>query len=134
MVTDAIQITCPSLAATVIGELDKQRQVALFRGIPYAKVEKRWTHSCLKDTLDNPFQATNFGPRCVQDEDPVPILSGGGVDPETGNDEFDCLNLNLALPSKELPGTEGARPTSLLPVMVWIHGYVNPSTGLRCVY
>ena len=33
-----------TLKADIIGKLDHEAGLALFRGIPYASVEKRWTH------------------------------------------------------------------------------------------
>jgi carboxylesterase type B len=101
----------PSLQSDIIGEQDGD--FLLFRGIPYASVEKRWTHSRLKHSLDSPFDATNFGPRCVQSDGPV-LVSGGVNDPVPGDDEFNCLNLNITVPKDDLSGS--------LPVMFWIHG------------
>ncbi|KAL3419826.1 para-nitrobenzyl esterase [Phlyctema vagabunda] len=107
----------PSLDSTIIGELDDARGLALFRGIPYATVEKRWTHSQTRHSLDSPYDATNFGPRCVQTVRSS-LVTTGAVDPETGDDEFKCLNLNVTVFRDVLYGNK----QELLPVMVWIHG------------
>jgi carboxylesterase type B len=110
----------PSLKAELVGELDND--LALFRGIPYATVSKRWSHSFVRDTLPTRFNAKEFGQRCVQREGPV-MVTGGHHDATPGDHEFDSLNLNIAVPSHALTG--GHREG--LPVMVWIHGYVLPT-------
>ena len=112
----------PSLQAEVIGELDKDAGLALFRGIPYASVKKRWTHSRTTHSLPTPFDARNYGMRCVQGHGDVMVL-GGVTDPIPGDDEFDCLNLNIAVPKEALDAQQGGHAAaSPLPVMVWIHG------------
>ena len=106
-----------TLKSDIVGELDKATGLAQFRGIPYASVEKRWTHSRTTHTLpSSPFDATEYGPRCVQREGPV-LVSGGVTDPVPGDDEFKCLNLNITAPLEALD-----RKRPLLPVMFWIHG------------
>ena len=124
-----IQHLAPSLNAALTGELDEEAELALFRGIPYASVQKRWTHSHTTHSLPTPFDATEYGPRCVQAEGPV-LVSGGVTDPVPGDDEFNCLNLNIAVPKDAILGDRGDGGKSLLPVMFWIHGY-EPSPFLR---
>jgi carboxylesterase type B len=115
-----IQQHLPSLQADIVGELDQDAGLALFRGIPYADVEKRWTQSRTKHSLNSPFDATQFGPRCTQEVGEV-LVSGGVTDPVPGDDEFSCLNLTVTVPTEALPDrADPAKP--LLPVMVWIHG------------
>jgi carboxylesterase type B len=46
------------------------------------------------------------------------LVSGGTNDPLPGDDEFKCLNLNVAVPKEALDAPD-SKP---LPVMVWIHG------------
>jgi carboxylesterase type B len=111
----------PTLSAEIIGELDQDAGLALFRGIPYASVEKRWTHSHTTHSLPSPFDATEYGPRCVQSNGPV-LVSGGVTDPVPGDDEFKCLNLNVTVPKESLPIAENGSMRALLPVMFWIHG------------
>lgn len=120
-----IQHHLPSLQAEIIGELDEGAGLALFRGIPYASVEKRWTHSRTRHSLENPFDATEFGPRCVQGHAEV-LVSGGANDPVPGDDEFKCLNLNITVPKETLGPHQDGQAMSLLPVMFWIHGYADP--------
>jgi len=111
-----------TLGAEIIGELDQDAGLALFRGIPYASVAKRWTHSRTTHSLPSPFDATEFGPRCVQGDGPV-LVSGGVTDPVPGDDEFKCLNLNITVPKESLPVVENSSSAGLLlPVMFWIHG------------
>ncbi|KAJ5947506.1 hypothetical protein N7466_000521 [Penicillium verhagenii] len=115
--TTTIRISAPSLGAELVGALDNDTNIALFRGIPYADVSKRWTHSVTKHNLEGEtFDATQFGPRCNQGNGMV-LVTGGTNDPTPGDDEFKCLNLNVAVPNETL-GKAG----SSLPVMVWIHG------------
>ncbi|KAJ5665675.1 uncharacterized protein N7477_008123 [Penicillium maclennaniae] len=110
-----ISIHAPSLGAELTGALDSENNIALFRGIPFATVTKRWTHSETTHSLGKSFDATKLGYRCSQGNGMV-LVSGGTNDPLPGDDEFKCLNLNIAVPVESL---KGSRP---LPVMVWIHG------------
>jgi len=114
---ETISTRSPSLNATLVGELDKSSNIALFRGIPYASLNKRWTHSETRHSLDGTFDATKFGHRCNQ-ADGLVLVSGGENDPLPGDDEFKCLNLNIAVPKEAL----GHQSSQSLPVMVWIHG------------
>jgi carboxylesterase type B len=112
---------CPSLQSEVIGEYDNIHNLAYFRGIPYATVDKRWTHSRQRDSLENPFDATKFGARCVQEEGEV-LVSGGTNDPTPGDDEFNCLNLNITVPKECLKESGIGGTKTKIPVMFWIHG------------
>jgi carboxylesterase type B len=112
-----ISINAPSLGSNITGSLDQENEIALFRGIPFASVNKRWTHSETLHSLDNDFDATRLGHRCSQLNGMV-LVSGGTNDPLPGDDEFKCLNLNIAVPRESL-NTPDSQP---LPVMVWIHG------------
>ncbi len=116
--TQKLHYQVPSLNAELIGELDDD--LTLFRGIPYAAVTKRWTHSQVRDSLDSPFDATNFGPRCTQIESRY-IPLGGALQAVTSDHEFDCLNLNITVPTQTLKSLSN-NSFPLLPVMVWIHG------------
>lgn len=119
---ERIRLNSPSLASELIGTLDNEQNIALFRGIPYANLAKRWTHSETKHQLETPFDATRLGYRCSQLSGMV-LVSGGINDPLPGDDEFKCLNLNIAIPNESL----GAQDSKSLPVMVWIHGYASVS-------
>ncbi|KAE9363905.1 alpha/beta-hydrolase, partial [Stipitochalara longipes BDJ] len=108
-----IEHQVPSLNSSLIGEIEEG--IACFRGVPYASLDKRWTHSQTKHSLESPFDATKYGPRCPQGEGQV-LVTGGVNDPVPGDDEFRCLNLNIAVPEEAL------KTDASLPVMVWIHG------------
>jgi carboxylesterase type B len=114
---DRISLIAPSLDSELVGTLDSEQNIALFRGIPYATLTKRWTHSKTRNKLESPFDATRLGYRCSQLSGMV-LVSGGINDPLPGDDEFKCLNLNIAVPKESL----GAQGPKSLPVMVWIHG------------
>lgn len=124
--TTKIHHHSPTLQSNVVGELHQDAGLALFRGIPYASVEKRWTHSRTRHSLNPTFDATEFGPRCVQRTGPV-LISEGVNDPVPGDDEFKCLNLNICVPEEALPAHQDGRTGSKLPVTVCIHGYAYPS-------
>jgi carboxylesterase type B len=119
-----IQHHCSSLGADLVGEQDVDSGIALFRGIPYATVTKRWTQSSIQHSLPTPFDATKFGPKCpqlahsslIQVALPTPIVE---------SDEFQCLNLNVTVPFEALSRMEQQEEAPLLPVMVWVHGYVE---------
>lgn len=111
----------PSLASEVTGEYDERHGLVYFRGIPYATCRQRWTHSEVLESLSNPFDATEFGPRCVQEEGQV-LVSGGTNDPTPGDDEFDCLNLNITVPEECMRQIKNGYTSKKVPVMFWIHG------------
>jgi carboxylesterase type B len=114
----------PTLGAEIVGLKGKDTGLAIFRGIPFASVTKRWTQSCMQNTLPSPFDATKFGPKCSQPlhESIVPVTL---TNPDPGEDEFQCLNLNITVPEgAALPEGRSKQTPSLLPVMVWVHGYV----------
>jgi carboxylesterase type B len=111
----------PSLQSEITGEYDEIYGLAYFRGIPYATVDKRWTHSQTQHSLPSSFDATKYGPRCVQEEGEV-LVSGGTNDPTPGDDEFKCLNLNITVPKECLPQSENGKTKTMIPVMFWIHG------------
>jgi carboxylesterase type B len=113
----------PTLGAEIVGLKGKDTGLAIFRGIPFASVTKRWTQSCMQNTLPSPFDATKFGPKCSQPlhESIVPVTL---TNPDPGEDEFQCLNLNITVPEGALPEGRSKQTPSLLPVMVWVHGYV----------
>lgn len=108
----------PSLNSELIGELDND--LVSFRGIPYATVTKRWTHSQVLNTLSSPFNALDYGPRCPQIESPS-VAAGGNLHGSPYDHEFECLNLNITVPTKTLESPSN-NLFLLLPVMVWIHG------------
>ena len=114
----------PTLGAEIVGLKDDHAGLAIFRGIPFASVNKRWTQSCTLHTLPSSFDATQFGPACPQPshQSIVPVTL---ANPEPGEDEFQCLNLNISVPEESLPGGRSKQATSLLPVMVWVHGYYS---------
>lgn len=111
----------PSLQSDITGEYDDDFGLVYFRGIPYATVRERWTHSEVLSSLESPFDATKFGPRCVQ-EDGMVLVSGGTNDPTPGDHEFDCLNLNIAVPQECIQQMQNGHTKTKIPVMFWIHG------------
>lgn len=126
MSTETIDLDAPSLGARLTGlESDG---ITHFRGVPYASVARRWTHSRALGSLDTAtFDATAFGPRS-----PVPPRTSviWSDDPPDGAilppaDELRCLNLNISLPTAALPRKGQGPASSPLPTLVWIHGWVH---------
>lgn len=111
----------PTLGAELLGLQDGDAGLAIFRGIPFASVIKRWTQSCTQNTLPSPFDATKWGPQCPQPphQSIVPVNL---PNPTPGDDEFKCLNLNIVVPEESLPNRRAGQTPILLPVMVWVHG------------
>jgi carboxylesterase type B len=115
-----LQHYCSTLGADLVAEEDLDLGIAFFRGIPYASITQRWTQSSVQHALPAPFDATNFGPKCPQPPHSS-LIQVGLPTPVVESDELKCLNLNITVPSDALK--EGNPP--LLPVMVWVHGYVG---------
>ncbi|KAF4632773.1 hypothetical protein G7Y89_g5342 [Cudoniella acicularis] len=116
-----IQIECPTLGANLVAEKDTTSSLALFRGIPYASVTKRWTQSRVRDSLPAVFDATKFGPKCPKPQSShSSMITVALKNPDVGEDEFACLNLNIAAPLEAVSEKNAGR--KLLPVMVWVHG------------
>ncbi|PQK17296.1 hypothetical protein BB8028_0007g04910 [Beauveria bassiana] len=109
--------------------LPDQALVASFRNLEYAKIPGRWHEAVpvnLKDYPRGEVQATQWGPRPPQSIDEMHTLTGhlyprlSHLDP---TDELKCLNLNVYAPAIALPNASvGQNASTLLPVIVWIHG------------
>lgn len=119
-----IQHHCSTLGADLVAEESVDSGIMSFRGIPYASVSKRWTQSCVQHSLPSAFDATKFGPKCPQPPH-LSIIQVATPAPIVELHEFKCLNLNITVPSEVLQEREDNGSASLLPVMVWVHGYVE---------
>ncbi|KAG9061187.1 hypothetical protein KI688_007525 [Linnemannia hyalina] len=126
-VENTIDITLPNYG-TIRGSVDTQRQVAIFRNVPYAHAPVRWRVAVKPQPWTGVRDATIQGPSCPQGATlyplgrlvPASMLKIGshptypfGVE----HSEVDGLNLNIFVPLSALK--EGAEP---VPVMTWIHG------------
>ena len=99
--TTSVATTC----GTIIGK--RSNQVDSYEGIPYAVPPERWMPSELQ-CLHKTFDATHgAGPACFQKPKPNLVLSE------------DCLHLNVYAPA---PSLRSPSASSLLPVMVYLHG------------
>lgn len=90
---------------------ETQGYLSVFRGIPYAAApvgDLRWKPPASAETWEGVFDASQFGPSCIQP--PIPPTSIYYDPPETSSE--DCLSLNIWTP-------EDAEKA---PVIVWIHG------------
>ena len=88
----------------------KKIQVTEFLGIPFAEPplgQLRFARPVKKENLTSPYNATEFGPGCLQVKNLIP-----GRVPELSED---CLFLNIFVP-------EAPSLSSKLAVMVWIYG------------
>lgn len=83
--------------------------VAVFLGVPFARVEQRFAPPAPPAPWDAPLRAARAGPACPQRANDSP----GGRELRS---ERDCLALNVFAP---LGGAVGRAPA---PVMLWIHG------------
>jgi para-nitrobenzyl esterase len=106
-------------AGMVQGTTTADRQIRVFKGIPYAAPPVgalRWQAPQPAAAWQGTRDATKFGPACLQG----PIFDD--VNPPERSE--DCLTLNLWTPAfAEASAGKPATPVEgKLPVMVWIHG------------
>jgi carboxylesterase type B len=120
---EKIKHHCFTLGADLVAEKTDESGIVFFRGIPYASVSERWTQSHVQHSLPSTFDATKFGPKCPQPPH-TSLIQVALASPLVEADEFKCLNLNVTTPSEALPEKGQKEDSSLLPVMVWVHGYV----------
>ncbi|GJJ78758.1 hypothetical protein EMPS_11117 [Entomortierella parvispora] len=112
---------------TLLGSVDEERQVAVFKNVPYAVVPKRWRPAVKVQPWSGVRDATKQGPVCPQMDSKYPLAQilpeeelkvGDGKNAfGLDFDEHQCLNLNIFVPLDSLK--EGAKP---VPVMSWVHG------------
>ncbi|KAH7057936.1 Alpha/Beta hydrolase protein [Linnemannia elongata] len=136
-VATTIDITLPNYG-TIRGSVDTQRQVAIFRSVPYAHAPVRWRVAVKPQPWTGVRDATIQGPSCPQGPTVYPL---GKIVPESmlqvgthptypfgvEHSEVDGLNLNIFVPLSALK--DGAEP---VPVMTWIHGGALRN-GANCV-
>ncbi|MCC7539987.1 MAG: carboxylesterase family protein, partial [Deltaproteobacteria bacterium] len=88
--------------------------IGIYRGLRYALPptgDARWTAPLAAPAWDGTFDATRFGPACMQPT--TPFIPDGEL-PSRDEQSEDCLTLNVWTAAR----TQG----DALPVMVWIHG------------
>ncbi|KUJ13351.1 alpha/beta-hydrolase [Mollisia scopiformis] len=113
-----------TLNATLQGIQSSHNNIPLqhYRGIRYATIPGRFKKATAIDTWDNAdIDCTRFGPNCPQNYVDVGYLLRIPESQDDvlniAQDEFDCLSINVTTPLAET-----TPPTTLLPVIVWIHG------------
>ncbi|KAI8940077.1 hypothetical protein NX059_003796 [Plenodomus lindquistii] len=99
-----------------------------FRGLKYANIPARYKESVPNDVLtpgsDGVVDATEFGPSCPHSRAAqawdLTLLGNVNLPPtrEEKMNEFECLNLNVVVPTEHL----NSDPIRQLPVFVWVHG------------
>ena len=109
-------VTVDTNVGSIIGKIEdvtidsKQIQVTEFLGIPFAEPpigKLRFTKPVQKGNLTSPYNATEFGPGCLQIKNLIP-----GLVPKLSEN---CLFLNVFVPGAPSPANRYA-------VMVWIYG------------
>ncbi|GAB5348650.1 carboxylesterase/lipase family protein [Alteriqipengyuania sp. 357] len=107
----------PALAVPVVATTQgairgtSEGTLRVFRGIPYAAApvdQLRWAPPQPVEDWDDVYDASAFGPACIQPTVPAASLYN---DPPARSSE-DCLNLNIWAPDD----------ADDAPVIVWIHG------------
>jgi len=129
--TTAPAMAAPPRATTTSGEIEgtQERDVAVFRGIPYAAAptgQNRWRAPLPATRWAGTRAATRFGHSCWQ------AVSPQGFGPWTheyvvsGDISEDCLFLNVWAP---------AGRAAKAPVLVWVHGGgFNSGSGAIPIY
>ena len=109
-------VTVDTNVGSIIGKIEdvtihhKRIKVTEFLGIPFAEPpigRLRFTKPVRKGNLTSPYNATEFGPGCLQIKNLIP-----GLVPKLSEN---CLFLNIFVPGTPSPANRHA-------VMVWIHG------------
>ncbi|KAF8946253.1 hypothetical protein BGZ47_001002 [Haplosporangium gracile] len=125
--SETIDITLPNYGV-IRGSIDTDRQVAIFRNVPYAHVPERWRVAVKAQPWTGVRDATAQGPVPPQAPSLTPLAKmvpekyfnlGNNPNYQFGvhHSEQDCLNLNIFVPLLSLK--EGAKP---IPVLTWIYG------------
>ncbi|KAG0206969.1 hypothetical protein BGX28_001718 [Mortierella sp. GBA30] len=120
---NTIELILPNYG-TLLGEVDQERQVAIFRNVPYATVPERWRAAVKATPWTGVRDATKQGPICPQPPAVYTLFTFAPENvpqaPEPDQDELHGLNLNIVVPLKTLK-TDASR-IKPIPVMTWIHG------------
>nr|KAI9234617.1 MAG: Alpha/Beta hydrolase protein [Podila humilis] len=126
--TSLAQVSIPGYGI-LQGDIDQQRNIAIFRNVPYAKVPERWRPAVKPDSWTGVRDATKQGPICPQNPSNYPLakLSPEEVYNVPGkshpfgldHEESDSLNLNIFVP------LEALKNRASVPVMVWVHDASN---------
>ena len=126
MPTSTVQTQHTSLDATFIG-IDTG-VFTQYRGIRYGTITERFALPALKTSWNGEqVDCTNWGPRCPQlkyDVGHILREPEGNVFYDESEDEFECLNLDVTVPTKtaDLGSSGGGGGGKGLPVFFWIHG------------
>ncbi|KAI8346030.1 Carboxylesterase [Mortierella sp. GBAus27b] len=115
MATNTIEINIPNYGI-LRGSVDQEREIAVFRNVPYAVVPDRWRAAVKPQPWTGVRDATEQGPICPQNLTDHPLYSLCKPPANIKYDEKECLNMNIYVP---LTSLQGAEP---IPVMTWIYG------------
>ncbi|KPM42995.1 hypothetical protein AK830_g3511 [Neonectria ditissima] len=114
-----VELKVPGLGS--VTGISLNNEVHQYLGVPYGEVPGRFRRSVASGPWKNgQHDGTKLGPFCPQpprDFYPVPTPSRPWLQVPVA-DELNCLNLNISIP--RLPSQN--EPTTLLPVMVFLHG------------
>ncbi|KAG0279749.1 hypothetical protein BGZ95_000348 [Linnemannia exigua] len=125
--TNTIDITLPNYG-TLRGTVDTERQIAIFRNVPFAHVPERWRVAVKVRPWSGIRDATTQGPVPPQAPSLTPLAKmvpekyfqiGTNPNYQFGveHSEQDSLNMNIFVPLSAL--REGVKP---VPVLTWIYG------------
>ena len=113
----------------IVGEYSKDKQVEVYRGIPFAEPPVgalRWGPTKDLSQRSTPITATEFGPACMQGDHIgrwyQDVIKSFGGDPESfaiPQVSEDCLYLNIWRPAQSTVSQDR------LPVLVFMHGGSN---------
>lgn len=121
---DESQFTFTHLSLGSLTGVIRSPSVVQFRNLPYAQIPARFRQSRLINALSTDQRNCTANGYASPQIPQTAAAFGGPLlgEPVREYDEFSCLNLIINVPRQALERAQSDRKSSLLPVMVYVHG------------